>query len=209
MTRWLAGVAAFLIAAFALLLGSFRIPSVQAQSQARLDACAAPCWEGIQPGVTTGADALIRLTSASGAEPALLPCYNTELLPCELYQWRGAGDDDTAARTGVQVQQQRVRLITTQSPGLTLGDLLLTLRQLRAPFYEVQVGYTIDKLYLWLVFGESSVRLSAVTDCPTTYRDLMHVPVARLVLQEPQHTLQHPPMLFTSVRQTIYRLCEG
>jgi hypothetical protein len=207
MARGLAALALLLTLCFALALVAFRLPSLGAAPAARLDTCDAPCWEGIQPGITTRTDALDRLTRSSGVEPSLAPCYNANNpLACDLYQWKLP--DEIAIRTGMQVEHETVRLITAQSPDLTLGDALLMLRQYDLPLYEIQVGYSVDTLTLWLGFSNASVRLSASSPCPTTYRDLMHTSLARIVFQEPEPPRPLIPATFSLVRETVYQLCE-
>lgn len=207
MVRLLARLALLLIFGFALALATFRLPSFGLVPAARLDACDAPCWEGIQPGITTRTDALDVLTRLSGFEPSVAPCYNANNpLACDLYQWKLP--DEIAIRTGMQVEHEKVSLITAQSPDLTLGDALLALRQYDLPLYEIQVGYSVDTLTLWLGFSNASVRLSASTPCPTTYRDLMHTPLARIVFQEPEPPRPLVPATFSLVRETVYQFCE-
>lgn len=205
MARALGWLALFLTACFALALVTFRIP--QPEHPTRLDECDAPCWEGIQPGITTRAVALERITRASGVEPSLAPCFNVDSpLSCDQYQWKLP--DDLAILTGMQVEHETVRQIVAQSPDLTLGDALLMLRRYNLPLYEIQVGYSVDSLTLWLGFSNASVRLSATASCPTTYRDLLHAPLARLILQEPEPEQPHMPATFSIVRKTVYGLCE-
>ena len=208
LSRWFVSVALFLTVLFALALGSFRIPTTQAAPSAAawLDACDTPCWEGIQPGVTSRAEGLARLTRASGVEPSREPCFLPgDPFSCDLYQWKLP--DELAIRAGMQVEFETVTLITAQPSDLTLGEALLILRRSGQPLYEFQVGYSGSTLNLWLAFSESRVHLSVTIDCPTTYRAVMRAAVVRIVLQEPE-LQRHVPATFNTVRDTIYDLCE-
>jgi hypothetical protein len=209
MARLLVSAALSLSVLFALALVVLRFPATPAAPSpaAWLDACEAPCWEGVQPGVTSRAEGLARLSRANGSEPSREPCYIPgDPFACDLYQWKLA--DDAAIRAGMQVEHEIVRLITAQPADVTLGEALLMLRRKGQPLYEFQVGYDgAGTLFLWLAFAESRVSMTVAIECPTTYRALMHAPIVRVVLQEPDQR-RHAPATFNTVRDTIYHLCE-
>lgn len=202
MTRLLPAAALLLTTLFALIIAAITVQPYVDSLEQQFGGCGAPCWQGIQPGTTTREDALTHING--DLENPL--CYSRTSVPCEMFQWAAA--DAPRKLTGVQIQRGLVYSVSVKAPGFTLASVLLTLRRLGHPLYDVQVSYNLDRFYLWLTFSDSRIGVSARATCPTSYGALLGTPVDLIVIQLPDARDQHAPMSLSLLRETVFRVCE-
>src|SRR4051812_8356582 len=142
MTRLALWIALLCVPLFALALVAVRAQTPNTVPESEIGRCATPCWNGIQPGITTKQVAVTRLTTSNGFDPVSPECYSPSMLPCELYRWRSP--QDVRTWTGIQTQRGVVINIDAKAPGFTLGEALLSLDNLKHDLYSFQLGHNRD-----------------------------------------------------------------
>ncbi len=206
MTRLMFRIALGLTALFALTQVAARIQPINRAAETALNTCAAPCWRGIQPNVTSKTDAVAQLNAAFGSAPERPLCFTTLSGVCDLYQW--ALSDDPQMTTGIQIVDEKVEQVAAKSPGFTLGELVLTVIGRQQRLSATEMGYGFHTLYVWLAFAHSSIGVSAQVECPSAYAHLLQAPVDSIVIQPPADDELRLPTTFGDFRQMFYRLCE-
>lgn len=207
MTRLIGWIALLCVPLFALALVAFRVQPPNTVPEDEIGRCATPCWQGIQPGITTKQVALNQLTALNGFKPITPVCFSPSLTPCELYHW--VSPENIHAWMGIQTQRGVVISIETKTPAVTLGDALLALDRLHHSLYTFQAGHDSEALYLWLSFSEASISLSAQITCPNSLTAFLQSPVDTLTIQSPFPEPQHVPTNFAFLRRNFYNLCEA
>ena len=191
-----------LTAAFALLIGLFRMPDYHPVPA--LTPCANPCWQGLQVHDTTRDQALAVMNGINGSEPRFARCYDN-LEPCELYQWTMADDD--AVGSVVEIRQGKLYMLIDKPLDLTLGEMLLALQHLDLPLDEYRVTTRSGALLLQLWFSNFNLSVEAAIVCPTAYLTLMQTPILFVAINPPVPSTQVETS-FRMVRQNVYDLCE-
>ncbi len=207
MTRLVARIALLCAPLFMLVLAAFHVQTPNPLPESAFGHCSTPCWDGIQPGITTRVEAVNTLTAEQGFDPATPVCYSPSLLPCEIYQWRLTVN--TRLWTRVQAQQGIVTNFDTRFPGFTLGEALLALDKLDYSLYSFQVGYNHEWLYVWLSFADARISVSAQSTCPNSFFALMQTPIDTVAIQSPDLNRQHEPMTLGLLHQMYAALCES
>lgn len=206
MIRLAFGIGLLFTMLFAVAIAAFRAQPPNTFPEAEIGRCATPCWQGIQPGITTKQVAVTRLTASNGFDPVSPECYSPSMTPCELYQWHSP--ENVQMWTGIQTERGVVVTIDTKTPGFTLGEALLSLNNLHHSLYSFQLGHNLDWLYLWLSFSDSSISVSAQSTCPNSFFAMMQTPIDTIAIQSPDQNRLHEPMTFGVLRGMFYGLCE-
>ena len=201
------GLTVVLAVMFTLVLAAFRAqPPPNPLPEIEGAPCTAPCWQGIQPGITPKETALTRLTAFKGFAPIRPMCYGPSVTPCENYHW--VSPENVHIWTGLRTQHDLVLTVEAKTPGFTLGEALLSLDNLPHGFHTFQLGRNLNVLYLWLSFSDASISVSAESPCPASFFTLMHAPVDTVTVQAPYDGQQHIPVTLGRLRHAIYDLCE-
>jgi hypothetical protein len=206
MIRLSFGIVFLLTTCFTFAIAAFRVQTPNTFPEAEIGRCATPCWQGIQPGITTKQVAVNQLTSANGFDPVSPECYSPSMLACELYQW--PSPENVRIWTGIQTQRGIVVNVDAKAPGFTLGEALLSLKNLHHGLYSFQLGHNLDWMYLWLSFSDASISVSAQSTCPTSFFAMMQTPIDTVAIQSPNRNRLHEPMTFGGLRRLFADLCE-
>jgi hypothetical protein len=206
MTRLMIAITLLFVPLFTVLMVAVRTQPPNMLPQEEIGNCSTPCWQGIQPGITSKQIALTRLTIAHGYDPIRPVCYSPSMTPCELYHW--VSPENVHIWTGLQTQHDLVVSLEAKTPGFTLGDALLSLDDLHHDLYAFQIGHNLDWLYLWLSFSDASISVSAQATCPTSFFAMLQTPIDTVTVQSPSVGRSHEPMTFGQMRQMFYDLCE-
>lgn len=143
------------------------VSAVTLTPSAAAQACAAPCWQAFQPGVTTY-DEAASLFEGVGWLPAGDYCQQGSF--CNTFAW--AAPEQPDRRAGSVFTFGLLDAIVIQHPNSRLGDMLLALGtpdrvdQFRA-FDSTGARYLIYRV------GWGTTELQIRLDCPTTYADLL------------------------------------
>ena len=165
-----------------------------------------PCWQGVQPGVTSVDAALARINTAVGFAAYKEACFNPPSDACVRYRW--STPDDGKLSTEMEVGYGEIGAVMAWNPGFTLGDALLTLNDLHLTLYgayqgEIQSGKFVSQL----LFADSHLSVRAVTPCPGTYLDLIETPVNIVMVDSAKMGTQSSLPSFAAVLRMFYESC--
>ena len=196
-------------ALFALILLVIRVPYQRPVSG--LDSCDGDglCWDGVQPGVTSEADALARIDTHNSGLRMEAPCYAPHPDTCQNFTWSPPGNP--IVYTELQVVSGQISEIVAYNPGLTLGETLLLLEDLHTFPDGADPGFVEDKqFYIQLIFDKSRLIVEALASCQGTYYDLLQTPVRTLELDSANNSTHYVPIsTFAAMRRLFYQACGG
>ena len=206
MLRLLLLPALLLTALFGLALGALHLQPVSDPSAAFFDQCAVPCWKGVEPGQTQLGDAVDHFNAVSGVKPSRSHCFLSST--CISYAWMIGGTQTPAVI--LTFNQGQVATVDSYSPGLTLGEVLMALHARHIEPDGGDLGFVEGQhqLNVFLHFAHNQLLTGTVTDCPSTYLDLMNAPVRFVEFDAPLGNVQFPPSLtFGALQQRFNQLC--
>jgi hypothetical protein len=175
MLRFLLVAMTLLTLCFAIMLSVLHLQAQPPRdSQAYFGDCAMPCWEGIQPGVTTRVDAL-RTLNARGWELGG-QCNAAVYDSCDLFM-RDAADLIAYLYVGAG----QIKQIALFRSGLLLGDVWLALG---SPEYAAISPHTYRaaslNTALWFSPSEVSTRMNF--PCPAGFAEMLRIPVDTILV---------------------------
>ncbi len=198
MLHRLIASAVMLTTAFVLLLAGLRVQPVDALHGYFGD-CAMPCWQTVQPGVTTRTDALARLKARgwqlrAECNPAVYDtCYDFS---------RGGG-----AVAFIYVAGEQVKQIALLRAGLSLGDVWLAFGASDTTAISPRT-YRPAFLNMAVWFGSDGVSTRMRFPCPVSFAGLLLLRVDTLLVWSPDTAMSGDVYSNTGdLRQAIHAVC--
>ena len=158
---------------FTLTLGGLHLQTHN-DAQGYFGDCTMPCWQGVQPGVTTHADSLRELNARGWILRGQCNAAVYEL--CDLMM-----RDDSDLVAYVYVDNNQVKQIALFRSGMTLGDVWLALG---SPEYAAisPTTYRAISLNTALWFSPSEVSTRMNFPCPAGFAEMLRIPVNTILV---------------------------
>jgi hypothetical protein len=175
-------------------------PQPSNDAQGYLGGCSMPCWQGVQPGVSSRYDALNELRARGWVlrgecNPAI---YDV----CDLVM-----RDDANLVAYIYISAEQVQQIALFRAGLTLGDVWLALG---SPEYAAISPHTYRaaSLNTALWFSPSQVSTLMNFPCPAGFAEMLRFPVSTILVWARSTAMTG--IVFGSIgdlRQAIQQVC--
>ena len=207
MSRVILLAALGLTALFALALAALHFQPNNNPASAYFRDCSMPCWEGVQPGVTSVADALTRINAAVGLDAHKEDCFDPPSEACIRYRWASANGGRLS--TEMEVGYDEIGAVIAWQPDFRLGDVLLALadQQLR-PYGVSQNAVQRNQFITRLYFADSQISLNAQTSCPATSLQWMETPISLVMVDSAPIASVGSVDDFALLLKTFYQTCE-
>ncbi len=195
-----------LTAIFALALSALRLMPQPSIIQMNLSACAIPCWQGVQPGVTGAQAAVDHLSALNRFAAFEAPCEAARS-SCQRYTWVPPGDQ--ILYTQIEIDSGQVGSVLAYNPGFSLGEAIVALQALNVDLDGADPNFIENnQFYTQIMFADSHVVMETFAPCGATYLDLLRAPIRTLEIDAPQLNNHYVPITsFGEMRRLFYTDC--
>jgi hypothetical protein len=182
MIRLVLVTAPILSLLFALMLIGIHLQSpTSAAVTTVFGVCAMPCWQGVQPGVTSRENALALLTDMNWQANTPARCTDIPFDQCDTYYLTNPTNPRQIAQ--VNVDQEGVDGVILTSTEFTLGEALAMFGQPDRGSYQMEYNLTHHRFAFWVWFDRVGVGVRTFIGCPAAFHDLLRAPVTAVTLR--------------------------
>lgn len=200
MTRPLLIAGAGLSLAFALLVGGLRLQAGDGMANAFFGDCVAPCWQQLQPGVASRADALALLKPRGWSFDA--ECNSAVYDVCYIF-----ADEQSERTANVFIAGDQVKQIALLDSGIALGDIWL---MYGPPDYAAipPARASTVTFFTALWFGNAGISARLSIPCPARYPDVLRAPIRTILVWERGTAMRGDTIgSVGDLRQMLRRIC--
>src|SRR5512134_1929391 len=161
---------------FVLIVSGIHLqPPTSAAVTTAFGACAMPCWQGVQPGVTSRERAIGLLTGMDWHTNTPARCTDLPFDQCNTYYLTNPANPQQIAQ--VNVDQAGVDGVILTSTEFTLGEVLAMFGQPDRGSYQMEYNLTHHHFGFWVWFDGVGIGVRAFVGCPAAFPDLLRAPV--------------------------------